>query len=59
MNPFETVKQNTSARQVAEFYGAKINKNGMCQCPFHSDKTPSIDISLGGNIDMWILLFDS
>ena len=44
MNPFETVKQNTSARQVAEFYGAKINKNGMCQCPFHSDKTPSMKI---------------
>ena len=44
MSPFEAVKQNTSARQVAEFYGAKINKNGMCQCPFHKDKTPSMKI---------------
>ncbi len=44
MSPFETVKQNTSARQVAEFYGTKVNKNGMCQCPFHSDKTPSMKI---------------
>jgi len=44
MNPFEAVKQNTSARQVAEFYGAKVNKNGMCQCPFHNDKTPSMKI---------------
>ena len=44
MSPFEAVKQNTSARQVAEFYGAKVNKNGMCQCPFHSDKTPSMKI---------------
>ncbi len=44
MNPFEAVKQNTSARQVAEFYGAKVNKNGMCQCPFHKDKTPSMRI---------------
>ena len=44
MNPFETVKQNTSARQVAEFYGAKFNKNGMCQCPFHKDKTPRMKI---------------
>ena len=44
MSPFDAVKQNTSARQVAEFYGAKVNKNGMCQCPFHSDKTPSMKI---------------
>ena len=44
MNPFEAIKQNTSARQVAEFYGAKVNKNGMCQCPFHNDKTPSMKI---------------
>ena len=44
MSPFEAVKQNTSARQVAEYYGAKVNKNGMCQCPFHNDKTPSMKI---------------
>ncbi|MBP5745704.1 MAG: DNA primase [Lachnospiraceae bacterium] len=44
MSPFEAVKQNTSARQVAEFYGAKVNKTGMCKCPFHSDKTPSMKI---------------
>ena len=44
MSPFEAVKQNTSARQVAEFYGAKVNKNGMCKCPFHNDKTPSMKI---------------
>ena len=44
MSPFEAVKQNTSARQVAEYYGAKVNKNGMCQCPFHKDKTPSMKI---------------
>ena len=44
MSPFEAVKQNTSARQVAEFYGEKVNKNGMCQCPFHNDKTPSMKI---------------
>ena len=44
MSPFEAVKQNTSARQVAEFYGAKVNKTGMCKCPFHNDKTPSMKI---------------
>ena len=42
MNPFETVKQNTIARLVAEFYGGIVNKNGMCKCPFHNDKTPSM-----------------
>ena len=44
MSPFEAVKQSTSARQVAEFYGAKVNKTGMCKCPFHNDKTPSMKI---------------
>ena len=44
MSPFEAVKQNTSARQVAEFYGAKVNRNGMCKCPFHNDKTPRMKI---------------
>ena len=27
MSPFEAVKQNTSARQVAEFYGARCEEN--------------------------------
>ena len=44
LNIFETVKENVTARQVAEFYGAKVSRNGMCRCPFHNDKSPSMKI---------------
>ncbi|MBP3198170.1 MAG: DNA primase [Butyrivibrio sp.] len=44
MSVFETVKANVTARQVAEFYGIKVNHYGMCCCPFHSDKHPSMKI---------------
>ncbi len=44
MSVFDTVKENATARQVAEFYGIKVNRNGMCCCPFHKDKNPSMKI---------------
>lgn len=44
MSLFNTVKANVTTRQAAEFYGLKINRYGMCVCPFHSDKNPSIKI---------------
>ena len=44
LNIFETVKENVTARQVAEFYGAKVSRNGMCRCPFHNDKSPSMKV---------------
>lgn len=43
-NVFEAVKENVTARQVAEFYGLKVNRNGMACCPFHDDKSPSLKI---------------
>lgn len=43
-NVFESVKENVTARQVAEFYGLKVNRNGMACCPFHNDKSPSLKI---------------
>ena len=30
MNIFQTVKENVTARQAAEQYGLKVNKNEMC-----------------------------
>ena len=42
MNIFQTVKENVTARQVAEQYGLKINRNGMICCPFHDDRHPSM-----------------
>ena len=44
MNVFEAVKQSVTTRQAAERYGIKVNRNGMCVCPFHNDKNPSMKI---------------
>lgn len=44
MNVFEAVKQSVTTRQAAERYGMKVNRNGMCVCPFHNDKNPSMKV---------------
>lgn len=44
MNVFEQVKQSVTARDVAEFYGLKVQRNGMACCPFHKDKNPSLKL---------------
>lgn len=44
MNIFEEVKARLSAKKVAEYYGLKMNRNGMACCPFHDDKHPSMKI---------------
>lgn len=31
-------------QQVAEYFGLKVNRKGMCLCPFHTDKHPSLKI---------------
>ena len=41
---YEEVKRNLSMRQVAEFYGYYVQKNGTCLCPFHQDRHPSMKI---------------
>jgi len=41
---FETVKQSVTTRQAAERYGIRVERNGMCRCPFHEDKTPSMKL---------------
>lgn len=43
-NIFEQTKSLVTARQVAEYYGLKVKKNGMACCPFHDDKHPSMKI---------------
>ena len=42
MNVFEAVKQSVTTRQAAEHYGIRVGRNGMCVCPFHDDKNPSM-----------------
>ena len=44
MDVFRVVKDNVTARQVAEHYGMKIGRNGMACCPFHDDKHPSMKL---------------
>lgn len=44
MNVFEVVKEAVTTRQAAENYGIRVNRNGMCICPFHNDKNPSMKV---------------
>ena len=44
MSIFETVKQSVTTRQAAERYGIRVERNGMCRCPFHHDNTPSMKL---------------
>ncbi len=44
MNIFNLVRANITARDAAEYYGIKVNKNGMACCPFHNDKHPSLKL---------------
>lgn len=44
MNIFEIVKQSVTTRQAAERYGLRVERNGMCRCPFHDDSTPSMKL---------------
>ena len=41
---YEEVKDRLSMRQVAEFYGYKVQRGNVCLCPFHNDTHPSMKI---------------
>ena len=42
---YDTLKARVTVPQAAAHYGVRIGQNGMCRCPFHSDKTPSMKIN--------------
>ena len=44
MSIFEEVKRSVTTRQAAGRYGVRVGRNGMCRCPFHDDKTPSMKV---------------
>ena len=44
MNIFKSVKEVVSTKDAASFYGLKVNRKGMCLCPFHGDKNPSMKV---------------
>lgn len=50
MNIFKAVKENVTPMEAAKHYGLKVTRKGMCVCPFHNDKNPSIKIDdrIGG-----------
>ena len=67
---YDTLKARVTVPQAAAHYGVRIGQNGMCRCPFHSDKTPSMKINetyyycfgchaTGDVIDFAAKLFDS
>lgn len=45
MTLFELVKQNICVPDTAEYYGLQVNRNGMCSCPFHEDRHPSMKLN--------------
>lgn len=44
----EEIKQNVSMRDVLARYGVTVNKNGMCKCPIHGEKHPSMKVYKDG-----------
>ena len=44
MNVFAAVRDELTTRQVAEAYGLHVKHNGMCCCPFHGEKNPSMKV---------------
>lgn len=44
MSIFTDVKEAVSVRDAASFYGLKVTRNGMCVCPFHNDRNPSMKV---------------
>ncbi len=46
MNIFKSVKEAVSTVDAASFYGIKVNRSGLCNCPFHNDRTPSMKVDI-------------
>ena len=41
---YDAIKDTVGMRQVAEYYGCRIDRRGNCICPFHDDRRPSMKI---------------
>lgn len=44
----EEIKESTSMHDVLRMYGLQSNRAGMCSCPWHKDKKPSMKIFKDG-----------
>ena len=45
MTIYETIKAAVTLRQVADYYGLKVNRSSMACCPFHQDRHPSLKLN--------------
>jgi hypothetical protein len=45
---FRKVKEAVSMRQAVDFCGIQVNAKGLCLCPFHKDRNPSLKIYSDG-----------
>ena len=46
MTLYEAVKNTVTTLQAAERYGLKVGRGGMCKCPFHNDRNPSMKLDM-------------
>jgi DNA primase len=46
----QDLKQHFTILDVADLLGIQVNKQGKAHCPFHEDKTPSLQFSKEKNI---------
>ncbi len=44
MSIFQEVKERVSLKDVVRAYGIELNRNDMCICPFHAEKTASMKV---------------
>lgn len=44
----EEIKRNLPMPELMAQYGVKIGRNGMCSCPWHTDKRPSMKVYKDG-----------
>jgi len=43
----QRVREAIDARRVLEYYGYKVNRQGLTICPFHNEKTASLKVYAG------------
>lgn len=41
---YRKIKEQITARDVAQHYGHQVSRSGMMRCPFHNDRNPSMKV---------------